>query len=309
MKNKLYLILSFLLFFAFTAMSQNFCLKVSICSGAIQYQKEGFTKWENCKQNTLLQENDFLKFSKSSYALFTTNDKKLLEYKTEGTIKVKSLLDKNKSNLTSSIKNVVQNIVEDVISKSNNNQVTSLSDRALNSYNIQTHVPKNKCYLFDTLISFSWYSGCKGYNFKIMDKIDKLIYESTINDTFIVIDPSDEKIFLAYDELYRWSVSCKSENKSSGSEMFLVLSKDASDKISDSTKFIISEIGNPDDNAFPNIVLASFYERNNLFLEVESCYQRALKIAPNQEFRNLFANFLVKIGDYNKAKEVLNKIY
>lgn len=309
--KKNYLLIAFILIFmamSFSAYAQNNSLKVSIVSGKVLLQKAGLTKWEPLKLNTQLKENDMLKFEANSYALFTTNDKRFVEYNKEGNIKVKTILENNKNNLSAAVKNVVQNIVNDVISTSNNVTVASLSERAITKEAVlYTEIPKNRCYLFDTLITFSWYSGCNTYNFSILDGQNKTVYSTSLKDTFITIDPSDEKIFLSYDTYYKWLVSCDELNKTSDTEYFLILSQKASQNIKDSINQIISQIGNPNELAFPNIVLASFYTRNFLFLEAEKAYKNALRISPNFEFKKLYANFLINIGNYTKAKELLGK--
>ena len=127
-----------------------------------------------------------------------------------------------------------------------------------------------------------------------------------VDDTSYTLDV--EKLKLYKEMVYKWYVFDADNPKIiSDTNAISVLSNDNRVSILDTLQILNNEI---ESNETPLNVLSlgAFYERNNLNIEALNQFNKVVLLAPeSEEYKKLFANFLLKHKLYVRASELLEE--
>lgn len=123
---------------------------------------------------------------------------------------------------------------------------------------------------------------------------DEVIMETTTNEPSIKLDFNDPK--LKDQRLVIFSVKLKDDNSvASGEYGIKKLTNEEAATIKSSYDSLKSEIG--DESALSKIIMASFFEENNLIIDAATNYQDAIKMSPDvDDFKNAYKQFLTRNG-------------
>lgn len=279
--------------------TQDYAFKVLVNKGKNEL-KSG-NSWQQLKVGLSLKSADELKISENSYLGLVHISGKAVELKQSGNYKVMDLAAK--VNGGSSVLNKYTDfILSSATSPKNRLAATGAVDRGTD--NIQVYLPKaEEAVVYNNKVIIQWDNetapGPYVIIFKSMfdDELNKL--EAPNNS--ITIDLSDQNF--ANEDNILVEVSSKSnKNKISNKYTLKKLSKADKERIKNS----LSEIANPtaEENALNKLLVAGFYEQNNLLIDAATAYQEAIMLAPDvPQYKEAYNDFLLR----NLLKKVPKK--
>ncbi len=256
--------------------AQDYAFKVLVNKGKNEL-KSG-NSWQQLKVGLSLKSADELKISENSYLGLVHVSGKALELKQSGNYKVMDLAAK--VNGGSSVLNKYTDfILSSNTSPKNRLAATGAVDRGAD--NIQVYLPKpEQAVVYNDKVIIQWETehapGPYVVTFKSMfdDELNKL--ETAENR--ITIDLNDQN-FDNEDNIIVEVASKTDKNKISGKYTLKKLSRADKERIKSS----LSEISNStaEENAVNKLIIAGFYEQNNLLIDAATAYQEAIKLAPD----------------------------
>lgn len=279
--------------------AQDYAFKVLVNKGKNEL-KSG-NNWQQLKVGLSLKSADELKISENSYLGLVHVSGKALELKQSGNYKVMDLAAK--VNGGSSVLNKYTDfILSSTTSPKNRLAATGAVDRGAD--NIQVHLPKpEQAVVYNNNVIIQWDSeaapGPYIVTFKSMfdDELDKL----EASDNSVTIQLNDQN-FANEDNIIVEVSSVSNKNKVSDKYTLKKLSKADKERI----KNALSEIENPtsEPNALNKLLIAGFYEQNNLLIDAGTAYLEAMRLAPDvPQYQEAYNDFLLR----NNLKKVTKK--
>ncbi len=270
--------------------AQDYAFKVLVNKGKNEL-KSG-NNWQQLKVGLSLKSADELKISENSYLGLVHVSGKALELKQSGNYKVMDLAAK--VNGGSSVLNKYTDfILSSNTAPKNRLAATGAVDRGTD--NIQVYLPKpEQAVVYNNKVIIQWETenapGPYVVTFKSMfdDELNKL--ETADNN--ITIDLNDHN-FDNEDNIIVEVYSKSNKNKVSDKYTLKKLSKADKERI----KTSLNEIANQtaDENALNKLVIAGFYEQNNLLIDANTAYQEAIKLAPDvPQYKEVYNDFLLR---------------
>jgi hypothetical protein len=276
--------------------AQDYAFKVLVNKGKNEL-KSG-NNWQQLKVGLSLKSADELKISENSYLGLVHVSGKALELKQSGNYKVMDLAAK--VNGGSSVLNKYTDfILSSATSPKNRLAATGAVDRGAN--NIQVYLPKpENAVVFNNTVTITWDGSAPApyvVTFKSMfeDELDKV--NATENSITIQLDDQN---FANEDNIIVEVASVSDKNKVSDKYTLKKLSKADKERI----KNALNEIADPtsDSNALNKLIVAGFYEQNNLLIDAGTTYLEAIKLAPDvPQYQEAYNDFLLR---NNLKKEV-----
>ena len=277
--------------------------KVLATQGNISIQEKG--SWKVISIGELLYETATLKVSENGYVGLIHKSGKTIEVKKPGTYNVKELA----SGLTSSKGGLLNKYADYVfgefaksddknLSKDHQNYmaVTGAVERKVGSYSINVLSPNKSDVISNSSVTLRWLSskGVNTYVVIVMNRYEEPVLTKETSATMLIIDMN--KLNLKDEGVYFWSVYAK-ENPKIRSHDFAIsqLAKDKILLVEEAFNALRSEL--TEETAINNIIMASFYEQNSLFLDAINSYEEAIKIAPDvNAYKMAYKNFLDRLG-------------
>jgi hypothetical protein len=286
-----------LMVFGYTQ-AQDYAFKVLVNKGKNEL-KSG-NNWQQLKVGLSLKSADELKISENSYLGLVHVSGKALELKQSGNYKVMDLAAK--VNGGSSVLNKYTDfILSSATSPKNRLAATGAVDRGAN--NIQVYLPKaENAVVFNNNVTITWDGSAPApyvVTFKSMfeDELDKV--NAAENSITIQLDDQN---FANEDNIIVEVASVSNKNKVSDKYTLKKLSKADKERI----KNALSEIADPtsDPNALNKLIVAGFYEQNNLLIDAGTTYLEAIKLAPDvPQYQEAYNDFLLR----NNLKKEIKK--
>jgi hypothetical protein len=291
MKTKL-AIVAFVLVANFKINAQEYAFKVLVNKGKNEL-KSG-DSWQQVKVGASLKKEDELRVSENSYLGLVHSSGKALEVKKSGKYKVMDLASQIKDGAS------VLNKYTDFILSSNTGPKNSLNatgavNRGTGSINVLLPRPE-LAVVYGSKVTINWEEdkALKPYvvTFKSMfgDELNKI----ETADNFAIVD-LDDKNFLNEDNILITVESKANRNKTSADYTIKKLSKADKDRIKTSFAEISKQTAEP--TAVNKLVMAGFFEQNNLLIDAIPYYQEAIKLAPDvPEYKEMYNDFLLRHG-------------
>jgi hypothetical protein len=293
-----------------TTYSQGFEFKVLASKGNIEV-KTPRSEAKKIKTGDNINSDDIIKIPKSSYVGLMHKSGKTIEIKEEGEYKAKDLAEKLSSHKTSFSKRFAQYVAdeiaggESVMKGSNyreNMQSTGSVERGIsdefdpNKVKIKLNTPR-KFTAIQPVLTLYWNKipGVTKYTFKLTDRFDRPVFSKEVSDTLYVLDlaPLD----VEKDVYYFWKItSIAGVGAESETACFLYPSYEKMASKRDSIELLKRELED-DSSPLNQLIMASYFEENQLILEAMDSYQNAIKLAPEvEEFRQVYDKFLKRYG-------------
>lgn len=288
--TSLILLLSFGLVFG-----QNYAFKVLGNKGDNQVNSGG--TWVSLKTGSTIKDGETVKVGNDAYLGLLHSTGRTLELKEPGEYKVADL-EKKISSGSSSVASKYADFVLSKMSNSgqaNNMAVTGAVERSTDDASIKVNLPSSvELYNPDAIITWEPVEDASQYDVVLKNMFDEVILETTTPKPSIELNFDDPK--LKDQRLVIFSVKLKGDDtKQSGEYGIKKLTKDEAESIKSSLDSLKSEIG--DDTALDKIILASFYEENNLIIDAATNYEYAIKMSPGvDDFKNAYKQFLQRNG-------------
>lgn len=291
--------------------------KILAATGDIQIQHvEKSTDWQKASAGVKLSGTDKIKVNGISYVGLIHATGKTVEITKEGTYTMEELakgIVLGGNGVSNKFADYMLNAVAKVDDPSNmsnyegNMALTGSVERSMNVKVLKVFFPKTTN-LISNKVVFTWYKmqDSDKYVFNLMDKYARPLYEQELSDTSISLDLA--QFSMEPENCYFWNVYCKEDPKIHSEEYCLYpLSEKSKSFISDTLNILKAELGG-DQSALNKVVIASYYEKNNLLNEALQNYQDAVVAAPEvDDYKKAYALFLIKMGLFDKAKLVWKK--
>jgi hypothetical protein len=256
--------------------AQDYAFKVLVNKGRNEL-KSG-NNWQQLKVGLSLKSADELKISENSYLGLVHVSGKALELKQSGSYKVSDLAAKVNGG-----SNVLNKYTDFILSSAttpkNRLSATGAVDRGED--NIQIYLPKPELavvYNENVIIQWDSHGAPAPYvvTFKSMfeDDLDRL----ETSESSVAINLSS-KNFTNEDNIIVEVVSVTNKNKISNKYTLKKLSKADKARIKGELEKIASTTA--EQNALNKLLLAAFYEENNLLIDAATAYVEAIRLAPD----------------------------
>lgn len=151
---------------------------------------------------------------------------------------------------------------------------------------------------FGDKITLSWLpaNGTTKYRVLIRDREHNILFEQNVTNNSCIVNMLPLR--LKPDECYFWSVRPyeKNDDYSSDEYAICIITKEEQTLIVDTLARLNSELGSLK-TATAQLVLAAFYEQNELFANADICYNEAKRLAPDVgDIEEAARRFRVRLG-------------
>lgn len=269
--------------------AQEYAFKVLVNKGKNEI-KSG-NSWQQLKVGLSLKSADELKISENAYLGLVHVSGKALELKESGNYKVMDLAAKV-SGGSSVLNKYTDFILSSATAPKNRLAATGAVDRGVD--NIEVYLPKPEhAVVFNNEVIISWSSEAPGpyivtFNSMFDDELNKI--EVAGNNVKINLNDNS---FANEDNIIVEVASASNKNKISNKYTLKRLSKADKERI----KTSLSEIADPtsEPNALNKLLIAGFYEQNNLLIDAGTAYLEAVEISPDvPQFKEAYNDFLLR---------------
>jgi hypothetical protein len=293
MKMQKIILLSVLVFSASLLSAQNYAFKVLANKGTNEV-KSGDT-WQTLKTGVSLKSGDEVRLGENAYVGLVHSSGKPVEVKEAGVHKVSDL--EAKVGTGSSVLSKYTDFILSSNSPEAKNRLsaTGAVHRAIETAAIKLHLPDNQSAgIFSNKAIITWDgSDVAGpYSITLKNMFEDVLAKEETAEPSYEIDLNDERY--ANENAILIEVTSKS-NPSLTSSQHLIkkLSPAEQEKIAASFKEIGGQLS--DETPLNKLILAGFYEENQLLIDAICAYQEAIKLAPDvPTFKESYDEFLVR---------------
>jgi hypothetical protein len=305
MKTKFLIVVGAFLLSTSLAFSQS-AFKVLTNSRGDNSYKTSSTDWSPLKTGTQLNSGDELKTTGDCYVVLLSAGGKLLELKEPKEYKVDDLIAQvpggGEAGVVSKYADFVMSKMSSDSKEENRKKYSSVTGATQRGFSQIKFFMASSSNVYNTEAIVRWKSqdGATAYEVSLMDWFGEPIMVAETTESFYRIDFTDER--LKDMEMVIVNVNVKGDEESSSGDYAIqrVNSEDAKEY---SVELETLKSSLDDNSAISNLILAEFYEQNNLLLDALTSYEVAINESPDVEyFRDAYLEFLLRNG-YNDAIE------
>ena len=299
----IYSILIVCLFFVSNSlMAQEYVFKVLANKGSNQVKAISESAWKPVKTGTTLQVGDELKVSENAYLGLVHTSGKTVELKKPEIIDINELaasLNSGTSSVASKYADFVLNkMSESESARRNNLTATGAVTRATDNTSIKVFMPSSVEVLNPkAVVQWSELEGegaDQTYVVTLKNMFDEVIYSQETADSQMMLDLEDKKI--AKERLVILNVTIKGDDDVQSGDYGI---QRVSGEKSTALKSEMSELAgeNSEETSLSHIMLASFYEKNNLLVDALTSYRKAIELSPEvDDFKTMYNDFIERNG-------------
>jgi hypothetical protein len=298
MKTRLLIIVSALFLTTSAAFSQGagYAFKVLANKGANEV-KTG-ESWAPLKTGASLKPGDEVKLADNAYIGLVHSTGKPMELKSAGSYKVSDL--EAKVGKGSSVLNKYTDFIlssNSAEAKKNRLSATGAVHRATESASIKVLLPENQhSGIYNNIAVINW-EGEKmtgPFVVTLRNMFDDELAKIETPETRFQLDLSDPKY--AAENAILVEVALKSDPKQvSKQHLIKKLPPAEQDKVKKSLNEFFGEV--QESTALNKLLLAGFYEQNNLYIDAIAAYEDAVKLAPDvPTYKESYDEFMMRLG-------------
>ena len=247
----------------------------------------------------IFQEDKIIITGSTSYVGLVSLDGKALELKKGGVYYVKDLSKALSSQETSMAQKYLNLLVNDMSKVDDNTarnmKYTGSVERSVENKDIVVFLPETTK-IAGTTGEIQWFpkATVNSYNVKIVDLYEEALFSETTSEKTIAIDFSS--IGMNPGQIYKMQVAdANNPESNSGFISLQVPTRSEMAKYETDLKMLRSEV--PENSAIGDMVIATYFEEQELFLNAIPYYESAIEKEPNiVEFQDAYNMFLFKIG-------------
>lgn len=292
----------------YTVNAQAYVFKVLANKGDNSVKIEG-AEWTKLKTGQSLNSGDELKLSDEAYLGLMHNSGKTLEVKTPGSHTVSGLAANLKSKNTS----VASKYADFVMNKMSEDDgsgdyrkslgATGAVDRALASGASIKIMALSSSEIINEEVILRWNEPKQEgevedltYELTFSNLFDETIATETVDKTSYLLDRSKEPF--AGQNFIKVKVQVKGEDLKSDDYAITIKPEEETAEIKATLEELKTEIDG--ESAMDKLVMAAFYEDNDLLLDALTAYEQAIQKAPNVPvFEKAYEDFLIRNGFTN----------
>ncbi len=289
-----------LLFLGNSLMAQSYIFKVLANKGSNQVKATSESSWKPVKTGATLSAGDELKVSENAYLGLVHSSGKTVELKKPEIIDINELaasLNSGTSSVTSKYADFVLNkMSESESARRDNLTATGAVTRATDNSSIKVFMPSSVEVLNPQAV-VQWSemeSSDQTYVVTLKNMFDEVIYSQETADNQMMLDLEDKKI--SNERLVILNVKVKGDdNVQSGDYGIQRVSGDNAEALQSEMALLSGE--NTEETSLNHIMLASFYEKNNLMVDALTSYRKAVELSPEvDDFKTMYNDFIERNG-------------
>lgn len=276
------------------AMAQDYTFRVLANKGQNQY-KSGGSEWQSLRTGATLKDGDEVQVAAGAYIGLIHKTGKTLELKKEGTFKVNDLAGQLKggTGVINKYADFVMNKMSEDGRRQNRLAATGAVERATGDNNaISVFIPSSVD-VFNSEAIIQWAGeDDKKYKVTLKNIFDDVLMEAETSDSQFAVDFDDSKI--ASEKLVIFNVSLADDNdvKSGDYGLKRISNEDATAFSGELTELQSNLEG---ESSLNMLILAEFFEQNNLLADAVTSYVKAISMSPDVEyFAEAFQEFKVR---------------
>jgi hypothetical protein len=174
--------------------------------------------------------------------------------------------------------------------------ITGSVERSLDQFDIALFIPETTRITRQTA-QVNWYpkETASAYKVVITNMFDEEVYATTVSETQATIDFN--AIGLEADDIYKMQVNASDE---SGAKSAIVTLRTPAEEEMNNLQSEYSQLEeNASESALNELVLATYFEQNELYLNAIPHYERAIALEPEiEEYKEAYNRFLYSVGLY-----------
>jgi len=276
-----------------SAFSQGYAFKVMANKGSNEV-KTG-DAWLPLKTGASLNSTDEIKLVENAYIGLIHASGKPLEIRQSGNYKVADLASKvgaGSSVLNKYADFILSSNAED---KKNKLSATGAVHRATETAAIKVVLPENQYSGIYNASAIIHWDGSKvqgPYLVTLKDMFEEQLSQIETPETTITLDLSEPKY--AKENAILIEISSKADPKQvSNQHLIRKLSAAEQEKVKKSLSEIMGEVAEA--TALNKLIIAGFYEENNLLIDAITAYEEAIKLAPDvASYKDAYEEFLIR---------------
>jgi hypothetical protein len=278
------------------ALGQDYAFKVLANKG--QNEVKNGDSWQSVKTGASLKNGDELKVTENGYLGLVHSTGKPVEVKKAGNYKVSDLASSVGGGSTSVLNKYTDFILSSNSAEAKKNRLNATGAVHRGLEDIKLYLPENQnSSIYNSEAIINWEAKGGGpYVITLKNMFEDELFKAETPETSIEVNLSDPKF--ANETAILVEVHSKVDGKSK-SEQHLIkrLSPAEQDRVKKDLSEFVGEV--KDQTALDYLVLAGFYEKNKLFIDAITAYEKAIKMAPDvPDFKDDYDEFLLR----NKMK-------
>ncbi len=295
---------------SFSANAQDYVFKVLANKGSNSVKLNG-SEWTPLKTGQSLNTGDELKLSEEAYLGLMHSSGKTLEVKSSGKYNVGTLADNLKgknSSVASKYADFVMNRMSDDDGNSDYRKslgATGAVDRALASgakIKVMAHSSSD---IINNEVIIRWSEPQQTgeienltYQVVYSNLFDEVIKTDETNETAVNLDMAVTPFSELENKFVKVKVNVKGKDLNSEEYAIIIKPQEESAEINKMLTELKTEVS--EETALDNMVLAAFYEDNNLMLDALTSYEKAIQMAPEVEiYQKAYEDFIIRNGFAN----------
>lgn len=294
-------------------MAQDFVFKVLANKGQNTYKSSASTEWEPLKTGAVLKNGDQVKTADGAYLGLYHASGRTVELKESGTHEIDKLaagVNTGKASATSKYADFVMSKMSESKEDAHANYRKSMSttgavDRALASNAAIKLMAQSSSDVVNTEVILRWNDVETDnpeekltYKVTFMNLFDEEIAEEKTTKTYVKLDLGKKEFQGMDNKFVKIKIGVEGYDLVSDEYVVTIKPEDEVKELKTELSTLQEEI--EEETAMSKLVMAAFYEENNLLLDALTCYELAIKIEPEVEhFQDAYELFLIRNGFAN----------
>jgi len=296
MKTKLFVLAIGLALCSYSGYSQDYVFKVLANKGDNTY-KSASGSWEALKTGTKLVSGDVVKTISGSYLALIHATGKPLELKEAKEYKIDDLnsqMSGGETGIVGKYANFVASKMAPEEREENRKKYASVTGATERGFDQIKVFMKTTADVFNNTAIIRWkpQANAEAYELTLKNIFDDVIMVTETSDNYYKVDFNDSR--LKDIDLVIVNVKVKgSKESNSGDYAIQRLNEDDSQKYKSELDELSAALD--PNSAINNLILAEFYEQNNLLLDALTSYETAIQKSPDVDyFKDAYTEFLMR---------------
>ena len=292
------ILITFFIICASTAcFCQDYVFRVMVNKGSNMFKKESETKWQPVKKGISFNIGDWIRIANDAYLGLVHNSGKTTALKNPGVFEISKLASEiglQKKGIAAKYIEFVFNTIEQKPAVSDNNQVVVTRG---GEKRIHLLLPSNAKAL-NRIIILTWnpIPGENTYVVTVMGIFEDILIQEETNTNRFTLNMDLAALNQENILIIRVSLKANAEVHS-GEHVISTLSNNEIEVLQSELLPLIQEISQ--ESSLDQIILASFYEQQDLLIDAIYCYLEAIQLSPEvADYKEMYDNFMIR----NKLK-------
>ena len=292
------ILITFFIICASTAcFCQDYVFRVMVNKGSNMFKKESETKWQPVKKGISFNIGDWIRIANDAYLGLVHNSGKTTALKNPGVFEISKLASEiglQKKGIAAKYIEFVFNTIEQKPAVSDNNQVVVTRGA---EKRIHLLLPSNAKAL-NRIIILTWnpIRGENTYVVTVMGIFEDILIQEETNTNRFMLNMDLAELNQENTLIIRVSLKENAEVHS-GEHVISTLSNNEIEVLQSELLPLMQEISQ--ESSLDQIILASFYEQQDLLIDAIYCYLEAIQLSPEvEDYKEMYDNFMIR----NKLK-------